>query len=38
MDLGLRTKIAKCCTWRRVEFGAETWTWRDHKYLEGFEM
>jgi len=39
MDSDLKRKLVKCCIWRRVEFGADTWTLRtrDQKYLESFE-
>jgi hypothetical protein len=38
--IDLREKLVKYCIWRRVEFGAETWTLgkRDQKHLQSFEM
>ena len=40
LDLKLRKKLVKCCTWSMALYGAETWTlWAaDQKYLESFEM
>ena len=36
LDLSLRMKLLKCCTWRIALCGAETWTlWKgDQKYME----
>jgi hypothetical protein len=40
LELNLRKKLVKCCTWSIDLYGAETWTFRkvDQKYLESFEM
>jgi hypothetical protein len=40
LDLNLRKKLVKCCSWTIALYGAETWTLQkvNQKYLESFEM